>query len=212
MKLENLKAKNLMLAIAIPLSSGANWQLLKYNKIESNGVSYSNEGLSIQVDKSASPLIYPLPEAKVVTGFKVRLKIFGKLNESKMTAKMSEDNYLRVGLVAEGKQRLNMVQRMVAAAWVKQLFKLAPKDSGIDKIYFYGISDDPKQVGQTRIHPKSDLMVESIVALRPEGESEFEVSHKLTTPLKTAALWLAIDGDDTKSKFRVEIKSLELTE
>ena len=60
--------RNLVLSgmIAIPLQTPQGWQVLKYKGIEANTVSFSKEGMSISVKKSASPIIFPLEKKLIV--------------------------------------------------------------------------------------------------------------------------------------------------
>ena len=62
-------------------------------------------------------------------------------------------------------------------------------------------------VGKNRIHPKSKLMVEEIIGSFPENK---KISYTLKSPLDVVALWISIDGDDTKTSFVTEISDLQL--
>ena len=44
----------------IPLDSKDGWQVLQYSSLPAHTVNFGVDGLSIEVDKSASPIIYPL--------------------------------------------------------------------------------------------------------------------------------------------------------
>ena len=47
-----------------------------------------------------------------------------------------DDFNLRLGLVLLGSHTLKWYQEVLAADWVKEMFKLAPEGQGIDRIYF----------------------------------------------------------------------------
>ncbi len=184
----------------------SSWVVLSYNKIPPNQVSF-NDNLKIQVQASAGPAVYKLASPKKVIGFTVKGKVLGsKLVE---TGDFDEDSILRVGLVGVGKQTLSGVKKLVAADWVKKLFALAPKGSGLDKIHFYNISNRNELFGKSRVHPQSELLLEKISKFfNKEGAFEFQVA--LEKPIETAAIWLSVDGDNSKSQFTTTISNIEL--
>ena len=195
-------------AIEIPFES-AKWISLSYNKIPANKVKFEELVLKVKVSKSAGPIVYKLPEVKNISGFKLKGKLIGvKKIESR---EFDEDSILRVGVVASGKKTLSGIKRMFAADWVKKLFSLAPANSGLDKIYFYNVTNRAKLMGESREHPKSDLILETISkTVEDAGAFEMDIEFKKTLPV--AAVWLSIDGDDTSSEFEIEISELSLKE
>ena len=101
------------------------------------------------------------------------------------------------------------MQKMFSADWIKRLHELAPEGSGIDGIYFLNAVQASTRLGQQRQHPLSDLMFENNVWLldRPD---DFAIAHTLDRPRKVIAIWLSIDGDDSRSNYSTLIKSLHL--
>lgn len=198
-------------ALELPLGSEAGWQVLQYRNLPPHRVSFSSQGLEITVDGSAMPLIYPLPERARVRAIRVRGKLAGALRvpPQRQGENGFDDFALRVGLVEPGERTLNFVQRQVAAAWVRKLFELAPKGSGISRIHFFNLGTVREQIGRQRQHPLSDLIVETIVAL-PGADGRFEFVHALERPLDAIAVWLSADGDDTGSRFTVLVEEIEL--
>lgn len=204
--------------VAIPLGS-ADWKNEKYSKIPGNVVTFekpsdgsSSSTIKIAVDRSASPLFHLLDGTKQVKGVRVRGKIQGKLNLSetkRQGAKGADDFGLRFGLVVPGSKTLSGLKTLFAAEWVKRLFALAPKTSGLDRVEFFNVVQDSRLKGQTRQHPSSDLLFERFPTLVGDG-GEFVVNESLANPIPALALWLGADGDDTNSKFSVEIKGIEL--
>ena len=195
-------------AMAIPFQNLEGWTSLSFRKIPSNQVQELQGQLRIQVDSSASPLIFKLKEPKIVQGFQWDLEIDGEMKESG-ASDFEEDSYFRLGLVAVGKRTLGKLERLVAAEWVIRLFELAPPNIGLDRIYFFNLGQNAKLLGKSRTHPKSDLMHETVVAIRQGPLSS--IRHDLSGPLKISALWISVDGDDTKSKYQTRIKKLALT-
>ncbi len=181
------------------------WTELKYNNFSPNKVEYLTDSLKVNVDSSASPLVYKLDQVLEVSSFDVILKINGDLPESK---EFEDDSFFRLGLVVLGDNHLGAVGKLFAPKWAQELFKLAPDGAGLDKIYFFNIARSKNQLDKERINPASKYMFEKVIAVR-DGEAQ-EVKYTLSKPLDTAALWISIDGDTTKSKFTTEIKSIKL--
>lgn len=195
--------------VAIPLGSFHGWQDLKYSRIAPNNVRFGLEGVKIAVDHSSSPLIYPLTPPQTVTGFTADLEIAGTLKAQ--NSSWPEDCYLRIGFVVPGTRKLGMVEKFFVPDWITQLFRLAPEDSGVDKIYFFNLVKGGGGLGSTRMMPKShDLIEERLAHTWPAGEKKATWKMELPRPLMVAALWLNADGDDSGSQFQVLIRKLEL--
>lgn len=193
--------------MVIPFQNLEGWASLSFRKIPSNQVQDVQGQLQIQVDSSASPLIFRINEPKRVLGFQWELEVEGEMKKAD-ASDFEEDSYFRLGLVAVGKKTLGKLERFVAADWVIRLFELAPASIGLDRIYFYNLGQNAKLLGKSRTHPKSDLMHETIVAIRQGPTSSLQ--YDLSTPLNVSALWISIDGDDTKSKYQTRVKKLAL--
>lgn len=201
-----MKFTPLFAATLIPLGSPNGWQNLSFANIKPNLNTFSSSGLEVAVAESSSPLIYSLPQPVLVQSFRADLEIEGSMAESK---NFPEDMYLRLGLVVPGSRTLNLAQRMMAAEWVKKLFALAPKDGGVDKIHFFNLGSS--HVGQSRTFPGSkDLMVETVVMVRQREVKSLVFEHQLKAPLTAMALWLSVDGDDSRSNYKLRIRSLQL--
>jgi hypothetical protein len=195
--------------VAIPMQK-EKWVELKFNKIPNNFVEDTTEGMKVTVMSSASPLIYKMEKPILVQGFSADLDVTGNLKKGIVQNAFGEDSVFRLGLVAIGDRKLGWFQSKVAADWVLKLFTLAPENTGLDKIYFYNLGRDGQKTGTARQHPKSELMYEQIVATRKPDEKTLHVEYKLNKALPVTALWLSIDGDDSKSSFTNVIKKIEL--
>lgn len=204
----------MMAIIAIPVQEQAAWKQEKYSKIPKNEVTFSKEGLFVRVNKSASPLIYPLLPAKKILGFRVTGEFRGlpKFSSTEAQGQRGSDDYaLRVGFVVPGAKRLSGVKKFFAPVWLKNLYSTIPIDTGIDGVRFFNVTQSKKQLDQERTHPSSDLITERFFALAEDG-GKFDYSYDFKEPIEAAAIWLSIDGDDTKSKFDVLIQRLEIRE
>ncbi|MCB0422601.1 MAG: hypothetical protein KDD61_16485, partial [Bdellovibrionales bacterium] len=81
--------------------------------------------------------------------------------------------------------------------------------AGIDKIYFFNLVDQEALKGSERQHPLSEYIHEKNVWFQNE-EGPFEFTHTLNKPLKILAIWISIDGDDTKSSFETSLSEIKL--
>lgn len=199
--------------IVLPLDEQANWQVLEYSRLPPHRVRFAKDGLEIAVDSSAMPLIYALPRRVRVSAIRVKGRVEGGLRmppERQGEGKF-DDYVFRIGLVEPGTRTLNFVQRQFAAAWVRKLFELAPKGSGISGIHFFNVGADKAHIGRHRRHPLSELMAETIVTV-PQPDGRFDFAHALHKPLDAIAVWLSSDGDDSSSKFVVRLEHIELQE
>jgi hypothetical protein len=197
---------SLALAETVPLQQDQ-WLVLPFSKIKPNQVSFADGKMKLSVQSSAGPVVYKLPEAKTITGFHLKGHYSG--GKAVESGAFDEDSMLRFGVVAEGTQTLSGPKRWFAAAWVKKLFQLAPPGAGIDKIHFFGLTNRRDLLGKNRTHPKSDLMLESLV-VHIEKSGDFDFSFQFKEPIRTVGLWLSADGDDTQSTFTTTLTSIEL--
>lgn len=195
----------------VPLQQADGWQQLTFNGIKANQVSFGEQGMRVDVNQSASPLIYPFAEALNAEEISATLEFTGdvRLDGKLQGDKGADDFAFRLGLVVAGDRRLNFLQRSIAAGWIKTLYGMAADGTGIRNIEFYNIYSDKRLAGNSREHPLSDLMVEHFITERPEnGELELTFKPELSSPV--LALWISIDGDDTKSSYSVLLKNLSL--
>lgn len=204
-----LAAAAVVLALA-PLSHQAGWQTLAYRGIPQNQVSFAEGVLTISVDQSAGPLVWPLPAPARLDRVTVRGRVDGRLRTTpeRQGLRDADDFVLRVGLVEGGTRRPSFVERRLAPAWVRHLFSLAPPGQGVGRIRFFNLGLSSSQLGWARTHPLSDLIHETVVAVpNPDGSFTIEAQSPDTPVL---ALWLSADGDDTASRFTVRIDAIEL--
>ena len=201
----------LFAALIIPTENMVDWRTEKFSRIPSNEVSASEKGLLVRVRKSASPLIFPLKSVISVTGFKISGEFHGlpKFSDVKQQGEKRSDDYaLRIGIIVPGEKRLSGLKKLFASQWVRHLYNQVPGGSGLDHVHFFNVTQNPAQVGKSREHPASDLMREEFFA-SVEKAGPFAYEHNLKQPLKAVAVWVSIDGDDTKSEYEVLISRLE---
>ena len=196
----------------VPLSSPSGWEVLSFSRTPPNRVTFERQGLRIDIDRSAGPVVYPLPEPTFTTRIRAEGRVIGRLSldGTLQQGEPGADDYaLRIGLVEAGTRRLGRFQRLVAASWVKRLFALAPADAGISRVRFLNVAESPDHVGSARQHPLNDLLYEHVVT-SIDAEGRFAIDHNLEQVTPVLAIWLSSDGDDTSSTFSVMLERIEL--
>lgn len=197
--------------LAVPLTQPDDWRFLQYRHVRSNEYRCSPVGLEITVQSSASPAVFPLKTSVRVQAIRVSGKIAGTLRvpEGRQGTRQFDDYTLRIGLVEAGPRRLSFYEQMVAPDWVRTLFNLAPKKTGISTIHFFNLGTQMAQIGRERDHPASPFIREQTVAM-PQADGRFAFIHQLDQSIETLAVWIGSDGDDTQSEFKVTLEKLEL--
>lgn len=198
--------------LALPLQDKTQWHADKFSSIPANTLNFTDQGLTVEVKSSAGPLIHTLKSAGDITGMRVTGEFIGLPGFAAKTPqgqKGADDYALRIGLVVPGDKKLSGVKKLFAPEWVKNLYARFATDFGLDHVQFYNVTQDPSQLQKTRTHPGTDLIQENFFALATKP-GPFTYDYDFPTPVKTVAIWLSIDGDDTKSAYTVKLKTLEL--
>ncbi len=229
MKLQKLTAlafflilSNVTMAMAmalenIPLTSSSGWLEVKYDNLPANKIHFdsqaaSHKTLTMDIDRSASPLIFPFSQERSIQQIVVTAKVHGhlKISDKKIQGSKGADDFVfRLGFVRPGKKTLSLWQKPFASKWVTQLFNLAPKGSGIDSILFLSVPSTSQLTGKKRTHPASDLIQE--IFLKPVSKNgSINIHYTFPKPIPTLALWLSSDGDDTKSKYQIQISKITI--
>lgn len=199
-------------ALEIPVDDLDAWTTLTFSKIPANEVSVDEGHLSIAVRQSASPLVFKLDEPTTVRRVNVRARWTGVINlpEGAVQGDKGVDDFvLKLGVVEAGERTLSWLQRRIAADWIKQLFRLAPAGTGVERINFLSTTQQAELVGSEREHPLSDLLYETRLT-KLDGPGEFTLTHEFTEPVSVLGLWISADGDDTGSSFDLQIESITL--
>ncbi len=202
-------SKLLLGAIAIPLSA-KQWHVVAYDNIKPNVVAFDSKEntMTIRVRDSNGVVASALEKTVTVTSFSAELNFNG--NPKFQNTKWEEDSPFRLGLVSPGENKLGRLKRAFSKNWVIELFKLVPSGQGLDKVYFFNLTQKSGNVGQERIHPKSSLFSEHLAQFKSAEEKNTSFRFQLPHPIPTSALWISADGDDTQSQFDVTLKKLEI--
>lgn len=196
--------------VRVPVTARGAWQALEFRRIPPNRVEFSAAGTSIRVDKSASPLIFPLSKPVEVSHVRARVTVTGSLKGRAAAGVWDEDSQFRLGLVVTGKRRLTGMSKVLAPSWVRKLFSLAPEGGGVSRIVFLMLGRPPAKVGERRIHPSSELLEERIAWLADGKPGSRVIEASLEPMSEVVAVWLSVDGDATGSKYEVLVESIEL--
>jgi len=200
-------------ALVIPTGDLSLWKVESFSHSKRNEVSFSEKGLLIKVRSSAGPIFYPLKTKVKVRGFKVTGSFNGlpKFQDPIRQGEKGYDDFpLRIGLVVPGEKRLSRVKKMFASDWVKRIYDQIPNGTGLDHVQFFNVSQSRALLGKSRTHPSSDLLREEFFVLA-EHSGPFEYDYQFKEPIEAIALWISVDGDDTKSDFDVLISGLSLS-
>ncbi|MBT8086873.1 MAG: hypothetical protein KJO46_02505 [Gammaproteobacteria bacterium] len=200
------------LASDVAVDDIAAWEPLTFSSIEPNRVAIDNGALRISVQSSASPLVHRLEKPTRITGISVAASWSGRLELAEGATqgeKGADDFVLKFGIVEAGDQTLNWLQRRIAASWIKRLYSLAPRGTGVRRINFLSTTQQPELLGTRRTHPLNGLLQEERITLlkRPGA---FAMTHRFDEPVDVLGLWISSDGDDTGSSFDLVITRIEL--
>lgn len=200
-------------SVAQPIAlDPARWQKLKYTSIEQNSTRVTDTTITIEVDNSASPLIYPFVHPEKATSLDIVARVSGtiSLQPGAVQGEPGHDDFrLWVGVAYAGNNRLGFLERLLAPEWIRHLFRLAPDDAGISRIEFYTTYTDQRLAGTSRVHPAIELCEQQFI-LNVSDDGSISQRITLATDQPVVALWVNSDGDDTDSRFKVDIERLEL--
>ena len=193
------------------------WEVLQYSGIKANQVSSVNNSLKIVVDNSAGPLVYRLSKPQVIKNIRLDADLIGALSLKKDEPQGNtgnDDFALRIGLVYQGKKRLGFMQKAMAPAWVKKLFSLAPPNIGISHVEFFTVYQDNSLANKKRTHPLSELLIENYV-IKPAANGKIKTNipvpkNTRSNDQNVVAIWISSDGDDTQSKYSVNLNHLSV--
>ncbi len=199
----------------IPLQlADQNWQSLHYKNIRANTVNQIEEGFEIEINSSASPLIYVLDEPQTVQEITV-LGMMGQLpvipKGMQQGDQGADDFPFRLGLVLAGDKTLNFAEKLIAPQWVKTLYDLAPAGTGVDHVHFLNLANQGNTLSwKQRNHPHSKGLFKETIVKKIAPDEQFDLRYSLPQPVKVLALWISSDGDDTASQYSLTLNSIAL--
>jgi len=190
----------------------SDWHLLSYRGIPSHRIFSKEQGMKIEVKRSASPLVALLPQPTVANELMIRAAIDGDLNlhNQAQGTKGADDFRLRVGLIYEGDQALDSFQLALAPSWLKRLARLLPDGTGVSHVQFLNTYSDPILQNLERTHPTTKLWQEKfILDVNQMGKIDQRIT--VADAAKVIGIWISTDGDDTNSCFDVIIEQISVS-
>ncbi|MHC4325643.1 MAG: hypothetical protein ACYSUX_15355 [Planctomycetota bacterium] len=212
--------KNIPHLIRIPLelcdksdSHEQGWKVVQFRNKLPNKVVSDKDGLHIGVECSVSLLGYCLNEPAEVNSVLLQGSVTGLpgIEKNKRQGdKKADDFAIRFGLVISGTKKLGPMDKLFAPELVKRLCGLAPNSKGIDHVLFLNLANDPPPKWRNRIHPIGKGLLREQVGLVKNEPGDFTLKVEFQKPYTVLALCIISDGDDTKSKYRVTIRNIQL--
>lgn len=197
----------------VPLNDSSNWQTLQYSKIRPHKLGFSQKGLTIHVDSSAMPFIYPFKKAAEINKITIsgRVDKLINLSHGKTQGEEGADDFIiKLGLVLPGKETLNWFQKAIAADWITTLFELASDSEGVDHILFLNAVQNREDLDKKRNHPLGKGLMKEENKWLLDKPGEFNFSAEFPDGKDVLALWLSTDGDDTQSDFTLIIDKISV--
>jgi len=188
------------------------WTKLKYPNIKQNGVEFKKQSITINVDKSSSPLIYPFEKPTQFSEIRIDADITGnlKLDTNQLQGvKGNNDFTLRIGLVYQGDKKMGFMQRKLAPDWVKKLYSLIPKNTGVSHVRFFNVFQDKRLENNSPYKKKPKFFFHSY-DIQQVKNGKITARIKVPSNQNILGLWINSDGEDTNSKFKVKINKLIL--
>jgi hypothetical protein len=189
------------------------WKVVQFRSKPPNKVVSDKDGLHIGVECSVNLLAYCLNEPVEVNGVLLRGSVTGLPNiqdNRRQGDKKADDFAIRIGLVISGTKKLSKIDKFFAPELVKRLCELAPNSQGIDHVLFLNLANDPPPKWQNRIHPIGKGLLRERVACVSKKPGDFILKVEFQKPRTVLALCIISDGDDTKSKFQVNVRNILL--
>lgn len=200
-------------AIEIPLQLDSHWHALNYRSIAANSFSQTDKGLRIDVQASASPLIFTFDQPIDLQNIRVTGKMGGLPDIPgglQQGGEGADDFPFRLGLVLEGDKTLNYAQKLIAPKWVKTLYSLAPAGTGVDHVLFLNLANPGTLNWKAREHPGSKGLFKETIVKHIEANMPFEMHYTLPQSKPVLALWISTDGDDTGSSYSIDLHSISI--
>jgi hypothetical protein len=196
-----------------PESHEQGWKIIHFQNKPPNKVKSDEDGLHIGVDSSADLLAYSFDEPMEVNGVLLQGSVTGlpKIPEDKQQGdKQADDFAIRFGLVISGTKKLSRMDKYFASELVKRLCELVPKSQGIDHVLFLNLANDPPPEWQKRIHPIGKELIREQICIVKNKPGDFVIKAIFPKPCTVLALCIICDGDDTKSKYLVNVNNIQL--
>lgn len=209
--MRSFKQKLALLAvISVPLHTDSDWRQVHFPGMAASRVSFSNDGLKIQVNNSRTGMLYALKTPGKVESFTISAQVSSLLPIPaglKQGEGKADDYQVRIGLIIKGAKKLSLIQRFTADAWLKTIYDLAR--DGLSRVDFYNLGSQQAQAWKERMHPDYELIFEHVVGIIPPS-GEVKITHTLPQPQEIVGVWLGADGENLGAQYEVRIRKVQL--
>lgn len=189
------------------------WKIIQFENKQPNKVISNKKGLHINVKSSANLLAYCFNEPVDINSVLLQGSFTGlpKIQENKQQGDKTADDFaIRFGLVFSGTKKPSPIDKLFASELVKRLCELVPSSQGIDRVLFLNLANDPPPKWRERIHPIGKGLIHEKVCCIADKPGDFMLRAEFLKPSAILALCIICDGDDTNSKFEINIKNIQL--
>ena len=154
--------------LRIPLHDHDAWHQIEFPQYRVTEVDFAGDRLVLRVDGSAGPLIHVLPDIERHGRLEVSGTVEGHIDyplHCPVDEQRCDDFLLRAGVIYEGTQHFNRIQRFFMPDWLNTLLeRIEPgRGSGLDSIELALLGQTPLPDWRTRTH------VLLVVAARQSG-------------------------------------------
>lgn len=156
--------------------------------------------VEIDVNKSASPLFYRMPEVKKYQ----QVDVSGKVIIQTPLTSEEKDAYFQLGVVYEGDYKPGGFVKVFLPEWLLKIFEIN-EDYGLSEVDFHHFS---KEKGfKEKSESIRDIKLNFLEAGKISKTGHFRTIIKLK-PKRILGFWLRSDGDDHGGEFKLQIETL----
>ncbi len=179
---------------------------IHFKRIKPNIVSFNNDEIQFDVNKSASFLLLAFADIKTVRKVSFAWQASGMLNKNSVEqekTRKGDDAWIRVGLILSGEPE--WVPDALLPRWSRQVKNTLryPSDSMLYLIP--GARHAPGASWKSPFSPHIDMVS---VASTGMDDGWQRVDHEFSEPLRAVGLWIMADGDNTGSIFSSRLRNL----
>lgn len=200
-----LAASLACVAEPVPLHESG-FEHIHFRRIQPNAVSFEQDSIRFDVNRSASFLLLAFDDIKTVRTVSFEWKADGMLNKSSAAqekTRKGDDAWLRVGLVISGEP--DLVPEPLLPRWV---IKVRDSLRHTSDRMIYLVPNALNSPGETWRSPFSDNITMISVGSVQEADGWHSVRYRLDQPQRIVGLWLMADGDNTGSVFTSRLRRL----
>ena len=184
-----------------------NFEHIEFSRINSNRHSFSDQQLKIEVDDSASFLMKPFVTVRQVKQVSVTWRSTGEpeiKNSKHEGQREGDDAVFKIGLLLSGEDSF---PNPFLPSWMKRVDELLnhPSDNMI-----YLVANAKHKSGEQWINPYNKRVAMIAMDDVATDKGWHVSSYIFETPVNVVAVWLMADGDNTDSRFTVDIKSISV--